>query len=525
MLASGNNQGSQHPEYIPEDKQHKLITIDTVDKVMKAFELPVNDDHGHSVVDQILPPSSSKSSRRKLFTILFLASELAHIFSFIKKGIWDDHLPLQRNTRSKIWECHGDTESDTKLKVACSNENLLSSKSNSTKFEHYQWFLLAPVFNLRSPQVIHYPLYRLTRVPFNECTPGDQSQKEGGFGEVWRVKIHPAHHNWEFSDPSFAVKRLKSGNKDDFNREIEVLRRFRDDHNPHLVKLLATYHFNNSYHLIFPWANGDLREYWRRNPEPKKSYQTARWIAEQSFGIAEALRKVHDDDFRGTSDDRACSPKMKGRHGDIKPENILLFPPSAGNTETFQNDQGVLALSDFGLARFHRSVSMNRKYNHNLSVSYTYRAPEYDLDHEVSTSWDIWALGCVYLEFIIWYLQGWGALEEFSTKRRAHKTAINDREDAYFYRGRRAKFGARRKAEVDKRIQELRVHKNCTGFIRDFLSLIDKDMICIRSEDRMDCAVIATRMQDMSEKCGRCEAYLAESGRKWTTSMSDKKQM
>lgn len=164
---------------------------------MKAFELPVNDDHGHSVVDQILPPSSSKSSRRKLFTILFLASELAHIFSFIKKGIWDDHLPLQRNTRSKIWECHGDTESDTKLKVACSNENLLSSKSNSTKFEHYQWFLLAPVFNLRSPQVIHYPLYRLTRVPFNECTPGDQSQKEGGFGEVWRVKIHPAHHNWE----------------------------------------------------------------------------------------------------------------------------------------------------------------------------------------------------------------------------------------------------------------------------------------------------------------------------------------
>jgi hypothetical protein len=35
----------------------------------------------------------------------------------------------------------------------------------------------------------------------------------------------------------------------------------------------------------------------------------------------------------------------------------------------------------------------------------------------VSQSYDIWTLGCVLLEFIIWYLRGWEGVEGFSKER------------------------------------------------------------------------------------------------------------
>jgi hypothetical protein len=37
----------------------------------------------------------------------------------------------------------------------------------------------------------------------------------------------------------------------------------------------------------------------------------------------------------------------------------------------------------------------------------------------LSPSWDIWALGCVYLEFITWFFGGWEAVVDFAHRREA----------------------------------------------------------------------------------------------------------
>lgn len=170
------------------------------------------------------------------------------------------------------------------------------------------------------------------------------------------------------------------------------------------------------------------------------------WIVEQCLGLAEALRKIHGHEFPETNSHGSERSRMIGRHGDIKPENILCFPSSDKNCD---DEHGVLALSDFGLARFHRTSTAFRQYKtHSLAVSPTYRAPECDLGGKISPSWDIWTLGCVYLEFLIWYLQGWSAIDDFSRQRKHCDAAVSGKEDNYFSHDKRCKFGAFRKLPV-----------------------------------------------------------------------------
>ncbi len=243
----------------------------------------------------------------------------------------------------------------------------------------------------------------------------------------------------------YAVKCLRSRDKGEFDQEVEALRRFRNHGDPHLIKLLATYYDGEFYNLIFPCADGNLRDYWEQNPKPEKTHSTILWIVKQCLGIAQALRKIHSGDFQGRRGLSLQATGKRGRHGDVKPENILWFPSESG---TGTNDPGVLVLSDFGIARFHHTETMHRIYHRNLAASLTYRAPECDLKTDISPSWDIWTLGCVYLEFLTWYLQGWDTVDKFSKQRKKHDLEPDVPEDKYFLLDKRAEFGAYRKSPV-----------------------------------------------------------------------------
>lgn len=91
--------------------------------------------------------------------------------------------------------------------------------------------------------------------------------------------------------------------------------------------------------------------------------------------------------------DDLAPQRTNGRHGDIKPENILWFQPHGLNSDQ-SAFEGKLVISDFGLTEFHRDdtglVSLM-----NTATSPTYRAPEYDISETISQSYDIWTMGCV----------------------------------------------------------------------------------------------------------------------------------
>ncbi|KAJ0116630.1 hypothetical protein J7T55_009780 [Diaporthe amygdali] len=110
---------------------------------------------------------------------------------------------------------------------------------------------------------------------------------------------------------------------------------------------------------------------------------------------------------------------LYGRHGDIKPENILWFPATRMSRS---KDQGILKLADFGVADFSTKnefeVDFNRRRHQFLAQSPTYRSPENDFeDPRIGSSYDIWSLGCVYLEFIAWWFGRWKLVKKFADER------------------------------------------------------------------------------------------------------------
>lgn len=69
-------------------------------------------------------------------------------------------------------------------------------------------------------------------------------------------------------------------------------------------------------------------------------------------------------------------------------------------------------IADFTLMRFHSDATTSLSYANQVGFSATYCPPEVDTCRgaRVSQKYDIWTLGCVYLEFITWHLLGCDAV-------------------------------------------------------------------------------------------------------------------
>ena len=126
----------------------------------------------------------------------------------------------------------------------------------------------------------------------------------------------------------------------------------------------------------------------------------------------QAIHEYTSDPSRSSHQTQDPSnPRVHGRHGDLKPENILWFKkPRFG--QDIAGHWGSFVISDFGLTMFHHKNTKSEVNPSNLARSPTYRPPEYEVRQKVSQLCDIWSLGCVMLEFLIWYLLGWKGIED-----------------------------------------------------------------------------------------------------------------
>jgi serine/threonine protein kinase len=211
-----------------------------------------------------------------------------------------------------------------------------------------------------------------------------------------------------------AVKQLKKKDKELFTREADILRSLslQRHTDPHLITILATYEQHGRFYIMFPLASSNLEHYWESNPGPyKEDMVRAEWLFQQCVGIANALSTVHryitvpknsylyhashtiknssGDGRRGAAGEPI--PNLFGRHGDIKPSNILVFadPASVGG-------HGTLKITDFGITRFSTEDRRSVIEGSRITNSAIYRSPECDIPgSNISTACDVWALGCV----------------------------------------------------------------------------------------------------------------------------------
>ncbi|KAF5722005.1 kinase-like (PK-like) [Fusarium mundagurra] len=486
--------------FLPLDKLNEIVIEDSVSVALRECIPHLSHDDAQFHATAICPRSQRnlrEPSFRRIFAILTLIQQPQEVFAFMENNITDLDLPLVK-VRG---EHKGRYELRRKFQPNRPLEGLDKwSPFLIDSFEGCQWMMMSPFFSWENKRAVRtYFLADQTILPFIEDSSRDVDMEDdedfqGGHGSIFKVKIHPAHHNFHHiaeahdSDSAFAVKRLHSRSREMFSREVDALKRLSGQ--KHIVPLLATFEYKNSYHLLFPWANANLRRYWSMFPNPSIDRRYGLWVAKQCKGMAEGLSIIHEpppdqsDDYAyeaalQPSHRQSQSSQSYGRHGDIKPENILWFR-NGPNT-----DIGVLEIADFGLTRFHNRRSRSNISPVGMGNSPTYRAPEFDMpDGLLSRSYDIWALGCVYLEFLTWYFMGWDGVMEFSALREYKRNNL-EADDAYFELTGAPETGnicSKVKPEVVHWVASLHQHWACSPFFHDFLDLIKDSMLVVETD-------------------------------------------
>ncbi|KAI0888135.1 kinase-like protein [Annulohypoxylon maeteangense] len=451
----------------------------------------------------------------RIFAILVMCDNPGCISKFIELKIDDSCLPLPNIERKgngiKVSSLRYENSRkipNSKLEELFKDQRVWT-RNNLNSFNSYQWWAIAPFFSRPEKIIPHYVLEANDMLPFTEKTNKididmqslDQDVKDlmlqGGFGDVFIVKLHPSHysfHDQPYSDGShsFALKCLKSRNPAEFKLEVDALRKYNYGIDDHLIPLLATIEKDDDvgkYYMLFPKANGDLRHFWERQFCINPDDSLIPWMAKQSVGIAGALSILHKDQNMDNGQDFP----IYGRHGDIKAGNILWFAkPGVPGPEGW-----CLVLSDFGLTTFHRAISISIQTASKLSRTITYQAPEFELEgRKVSRKSDIWALGCTFLDFITCYIRGYDAVDrEFPSIRGAlDKNSIS--EDKFYWiskDGRSAKL----KPSVKEWISDLRQRPKCSEYLRKFLTFIEVKMLCIEVAGRPTASDVAHYLESL----------------------------
>ncbi|KAJ4328354.1 hypothetical protein N0V84_001225 [Fusarium piperis] len=393
---------------------------DIFDKLKKTFSLSDAQRYCDYVCGDSFKDAQTGRSAHKIFAILVLIKELEKLGRFVNSGYCDDNLPFTWD--DDILQPLNPNQYNEHQSVFKKGE-----KSFMQSFHAKQWQIHVPFIYRKDNQALEYQLHPETIMPWKSRTP---VTKHGGFAKVYMVDIHPGHHAFDGYN-KFALKVLRPTDQradlEGFQRELYALRRTTPG--PHVIELLATFKRGGELSFLFPWADeGNLAEIMlKRPPELLGSGSDAsrvltRWLTEQCAGIAEGLHGIHDTQPQIRHDDELDKAEWKdnfGIHGDVKPENILMFKSKGKGKGT---SLGELTLSDFGLSRFHSKDSRSNQPGGGI-MSLTYASPEQNTygQFHVSRRSDVWALGCVFSMLLTWAIRGPDALTAYHNARHDEK--------------------------------------------------------------------------------------------------------
>jgi serine/threonine protein kinase len=287
--------------------------------------------------------------------------------------------------------------------------------------------------------------------------------------------------------------------------------------------------------MIFPWADGNLFQFWKeRFPDrtyPPRDHILARWMLKQFVGLADALQAIHNYKIGPAVDGLQLEDRKRthGRHGNLKPENILYF-----NSTTYESQEdipGTLMISDLGSTEFHGTLSKVVETHVTGGFTETYRAPEFDFMMQVSPESDIWSFGCVLFQFIVWYMFGWSGVEAFAQARTEDSNFVIRMD--HFFSFSKHKNSVEAKASVRKvgvflgcrehglltfnvkEFQKLRDGADTSDFILALLDVLENAMLRLRSEQRASCDEIVGKLLDIKNLCDRDSAYCTKRTRQF----------
>ncbi len=177
--------GSDNAKFIPISEIESLITQETVQDVLRQVFSELQSTGSKPELDKLTQDICP--SRRRLFALLVLGSRAGCIRCFVQGNITDSDFPFTSSSDSATIHPRGDAGHERPLN--CFRE---WGPHEVEWFMHSQHIVTSPFFDLGPESLCFYPLPKDSVLPFIESEPAG----EGGHSNVWKVSIHPAHHNF-----------------------------------------------------------------------------------------------------------------------------------------------------------------------------------------------------------------------------------------------------------------------------------------------------------------------------------------
>ncbi|KAK1657390.1 kinase-like domain-containing protein [Colletotrichum godetiae] len=454
--------------FLPVSSLDDLITKETVEK-----ELP------KSLINRLLPdslPSKVSKNARRLFAILVMIGEPSAIRKLVGDGLTDDDLPFARPTHAR----HGRIL-ETKGRLEVRSFQDWNNEAMVDMFLEKQWDFLAPTIDVSGTSAV-FRVDSKCPLPFLRATPlrGEHSNI------VYKSELHAAHQTGSETQNTDMVIALKVFHRSEgfklFEKEKENLLETRGIQDRHLIRHLFFCERGQSYFIAFPWAEGgNLQEFWMLHTS-NREYML--WSLQQMLGLSGALRKLHDINFR---------------HGDLKPGNILHFP---------RGGLGNLVIADVGISKVHTAATYERSIStYTRATTPSYEAPEATQKTKKPRPrrYDIWSMACIYLEFVIWMVHGFSAINSFAESRE-DRTSIIPTSNFYALRGDSAVIHP----SVLDAFVALRGDPRCRDdtALGAVINLITQHLLLVRVDDRVTADILYEKLEQIVYRATKDPSFI-----------------
>ena len=313
-------------------------------------------------------------------------------------------------------------------------------------------------------------------------------------------------------DSFFALKRFRARDRTEqyFEDEAKALQALAKNPHRNITLHLASWTHDGRFYMLFPFADGDggtLKKYLLSNPSPMLTKEFVIWLLSQMRDLAAAVQHIYNSASplnknmpKTEPSDRTNAqlsaglrrrPSHRGIHYDLKPENILLFSDK-------QNNRTFWRISDFGLAEINEIVLSGSTTqpehtfaNKGKQGDPEYSAPDEALQQKTSRKYDIWSLGCIYLEILIWVFgRGGEELREFQEERLVVSEPQANQDQKFWYLSR---TGVRLKPKVVEKMKGLRLVCAERGVFKELFRLTS-DMLTIKPAERPNAPTVHNDM-------------------------------
>ncbi|KAK1454862.1 protein kinase domain-containing protein [Colletotrichum melonis] len=478
-------------KYLPQDVLDSIITRESVKAALKSY--PVGrkfwKPSSKSVTDVVF-----SRNLKKLFVILLYLDIPWDVQRIYDAGFTDDDLPLKwKKPGEKDGECLQSSINPNKLFHPPKQWGFHLAENLAVK----QWIVLAPFFGTTGE---HQKLHSLCPLPLI----GAEEVIHSARNVVFEAKIRSSHvvgfKDIENSS-SLHVALKEFRHESDFDQERTNLNALRKLPNTkHIAQSLATFAQGDKSYILSLWAKGgDLDSFWQTHKGEPRTSKLALWSLDQMLGLAKALYALHAE----------LGDAVNCRHGDLKPGNILHFTIAKE-----QGDLGILKITDFGISRIHQEATFDRLNKPTITgaTSPSYEAPETVTSQNArSRKYDIWSIGCIFLEFVIWLVQDWDAVQSFWNARKSTSANAGGATPSHFYKI--DNDYAVVHPEVFKIIENLgRIPQSAPNTaLGKLLRIIKQDLIKVNPADRIDAMGLCNQLEVVVSKAKSDPMYLWDS--------------